>query len=58
MRRMGGVVVLLLFFQPRGPLEAAENLRAASGGFTSAIHAVLWAAYEDSFRKYGLDVSS
>ena len=32
-------------------------MRAASGGFTTAIHAVLWAAYEEKlFRKYGLDV--
>src|SRR5687768_3888012 len=57
MRRIGVAVVLLLFFQPSGPLEAAENLRAASGGFTTAIHAVLWAAYEEKlFKKYRLDV--
>jgi ABC-type nitrate/sulfonate/bicarbonate transport system substrate-binding protein len=32
-------------------------MRAASGGFTTAIHAVLWVAYEEKlFRKYGLDV--
>ena len=32
-------------------------MRAASGGFTTAIHAVLWAAYEEKlFKKYGLDV--
>lgn len=32
-------------------------MRAASGGFTTAIHGVLWAAYEQKiFRKYGLDV--
>jgi ABC-type nitrate/sulfonate/bicarbonate transport system substrate-binding protein len=36
---------------------AGETLRAASGGFTTAIHSVLWAAYEQNlFRKYGLDV--
>lgn len=45
------------FFQPIRPLEATENLRAASGGFTTAIHAVQWAAYEEKLlRKYGLDV--
>ena len=38
-------VVLLLYL--KAPLEAAENLRAASGGFTTAIHAVLWTAYEE-----------
>jgi ABC-type nitrate/sulfonate/bicarbonate transport system substrate-binding protein len=32
-------------------------MRAASGGFTTAIHAVLWCAYEQKlFRKYGLNV--
>ena len=32
-------------------------MRAPSGGFTTAIHAVLWAAYEEKlFKKYGLDV--
>ena len=40
-----------------GPVTAVESMRAASGGFTTAIHAVLWAAYEKKlFRKYGLDV--
>jgi ABC-type nitrate/sulfonate/bicarbonate transport system substrate-binding protein len=38
-------------------IHAADTLRAASGGFTTAIHAVLWGAYEQKlFRKYGLDV--
>jgi ABC-type nitrate/sulfonate/bicarbonate transport system substrate-binding protein len=47
---------LLLSWSP--PIvRAAETLRAASGGFTTAIHAVLWCAYEQKlFRKYGLDV--
>ena len=32
-------------------------MRAASGGFTTAIHAVMWAAYDETlFKKYGLDV--
>jgi ABC-type nitrate/sulfonate/bicarbonate transport system substrate-binding protein len=50
------VLLVLLLYHPR-PLEAAESLRAASGGFTTAIHAVLWSAYEEKlFRKYNLDV--
>jgi hypothetical protein len=33
------------------------KLRTASGGFTTAIHAVLWAAYEEKiFTNYNLDV--
>lgn len=51
------IVIILLFCHLKTPVDAAENLRAASGGFTTAIHAVLWAAYEEKlFRKYGLDV--
>jgi ABC-type nitrate/sulfonate/bicarbonate transport system substrate-binding protein len=58
MKRVGIVAALTLFlYCPKGRLEAAENLRAASGGFTTAIHAVLWAANEEKiFRKYGLNV--
>ena len=58
MRRIRIAVAVILFLcHPSGPLQAAENLRAASGGFTTAIHAVLWAAYEEKiFKKYGLDV--
>jgi ABC-type nitrate/sulfonate/bicarbonate transport system substrate-binding protein len=58
MRRMWIVVtVVLSVCYPTDRVRAAENLRAASGGFTTAIHAVLWAAYEEKlFRKYGLDV--
>jgi NitT/TauT family transport system substrate-binding protein len=40
------------------PLRAAaqEKFRAASGGFSTAIHALLWLAYEKKiFQKYGLD---
>ena len=52
-----GAALILFLHQPKDSLEAAENLRAASGGFTTAIHAVLWAAYEEKiFRKYNLDV--
>ncbi|HEY7316058.1 MAG TPA: ABC transporter substrate-binding protein [Candidatus Binatia bacterium] len=51
------IVIILLFCHLKTPVDAAENHRAASGGFTTAIHAVLWAAYEEKlFRKYGLDV--
>jgi ABC-type nitrate/sulfonate/bicarbonate transport system substrate-binding protein len=47
--------VLLLFFS--SITRAVDSLRAASGGFTTAIHAVLWAAHEQKlFLKYGLDV--
>jgi NitT/TauT family transport system substrate-binding protein len=35
---------------------AQEKFRVASGGFSTAIHAVTWAAYEKKiFQKYGLD---
>jgi len=55
MKRIWLAVALLFFSSQR--LEALNHLRAASGGFTTAIHAVLWAAYEEKiFRKYGLDV--
>ena len=54
-KNLSSVVALVLLLSH--PLPAAENLRAASGGFTTAIHAVLWAGYEQKiFRKYGLDV--
>lgn len=51
------ILWLVLLAQPNGSAGAADTLRAASGGFTTAIHAVLWASYEEKlFRKYGLDV--
>ena len=38
------------------PVAAQEKFRVASGGFSTAIHAVAWAAYEKRiFQKYGLD---
>ena len=47
----------LLVLAASPALHAAETPRAASGGFTTAIHGVLWAAYEQKiFRKYGLDI--
>jgi NitT/TauT family transport system substrate-binding protein len=37
-------------------VDAAEKFRVASGGFGTAIHAVLWAAYHKRiFQKYDLD---
>jgi hypothetical protein len=38
------------------PVAAQEKFRVASDGFSTAIHAVAWAAYEKKiFQKYGLD---
>ena len=58
MKRISTAILwFLLLAQPNGSAGAADTVRAASGGFTTAIHAVLWAAYEEKlFRKYGLDV--
>lgn len=39
-----------------GQTTAQEKFRVASGGFSTAIHAPLWVAYEKKiFQKYGLD---
>jgi len=55
MKKIWLVAALLLWSSQ--PVEALDPTRAASGGFTTAIHAVLWAAYEEKiFHKYGLDV--
>src|SRR5438046_4573313 len=52
-----GVLLFLFLHNSREAVIAAERLRVASGGFTTAIHAVLWGAYEEKiFKKYGLDV--
>lgn len=49
--------LLILTTGLQTPASAIDSMRAASGGFTTAIHAVLWAAYEEKlFKKYGLDV--
>ena len=54
MRRFGITVALLILFS--GSALAQEKFRVASGGFSTAIHAVVWAAYEKKlFQKYGLD---
>ena len=51
------LLLSLVIFTATPSVHAADTMRAASGGFTTAIHAVLWAAYEQKlFRKYGLDV--
>ena len=50
-------LLLILTTALQTPASAIDSMRAASGGFTTAIHAVLWAAYEEKlFKKYGLDV--
>lgn len=47
---------LLIQLLHAGTAVAAEKFRAASGGFGTAIHAVLWAAsYKNIFQKYDLD---
>jgi ABC-type nitrate/sulfonate/bicarbonate transport system substrate-binding protein len=52
-----GVLLFLFLHNSREAVIAAESVRVASGGFTTAIHAVLWGAYEEKiFKKYGLDV--
>ncbi len=58
MRKLAiGAFLCAVLLRPIGPVAALESMRAASGGFTTAIHSVLWAAYEEKlFKKYGLDV--
>jgi ABC-type nitrate/sulfonate/bicarbonate transport system substrate-binding protein len=52
-----GVLLFLFLHNSREAVIAAESLRVASGRFPTAIHAVLWGAYEEKiFKKYGLDV--
>lgn len=49
--------VFFFFLTTSGSSQAAERLRAVSGGFGSAIHAVLWVAdSRNLFQKYGLEV--
>jgi NitT/TauT family transport system substrate-binding protein len=51
--------LLVLFLCAAGFAEKAaaqEKFRAGSGGFSTAIHALLWVAYEKKlFQKYGLE---
>ena len=50
------IVTAFLFVAHFAPVAAQEKFRVASGGFSTAIHAVAWAAYEKRiFQKYGLD---
>jgi NitT/TauT family transport system substrate-binding protein len=52
------VVVLAVFLSGAGAGEnaAQDKFRVASGGFSTAVHAVVWAAYERKiFQKYGLE---
>src|SRR5258706_3036291 len=47
----------LFFLLAAGPLRAADKIRAASGGFGTAINALVPGAYHQKiFQKYGLDV--
>jgi ABC-type nitrate/sulfonate/bicarbonate transport system substrate-binding protein len=56
-RLLTWALVPLFLLGTNAAVRAADVLRAASGGFTTAIHAVMWAAYEEKlFKKYGLDV--
>jgi NitT/TauT family transport system substrate-binding protein len=56
MGRLSPPLVILFLLQLPAEVNAAEKFRVASGGFGTAIHAVLWAAYHQHiFQKYGLD---
>lgn len=57
MKRLSVLIIAACFvaLNARGGF-AQEKFRVASGGFSTAIHAVAWAAYEKKiFQKYGLD---
>ena len=50
------LIVLMCIIGFVANTAAQEKFRAASGGFSTAIHALLWLAYEKKlFQKYGLD---
>ena len=57
MKITGSLLILCLCsWAPAEKVAAQERFRAASGGFSTAIHAVLWVAYERKiFQKYGLE---
>jgi NitT/TauT family transport system substrate-binding protein len=57
MKVIGSLLILCLCSWVSAERPAAqEKFRAASGGFPTAIHALLWVAYEKQiFQKYGLD---
>ncbi|HXK28545.1 MAG TPA: hypothetical protein VJ646_09845 [Candidatus Binatia bacterium] len=55
MKRFIDLALSILVLYP-GRFVAREKFRAASGVFSTTIHAVLWATYEKKlFQKYGLD---
>lgn len=50
------ILSLVLAVAEVSGVSAQEKFRVASGGFSTAVHAVVWAAYEKKiFQKYGLD---
>jgi NitT/TauT family transport system substrate-binding protein len=57
MKVIGSLLILCLCsLFPAERAAAQEKFRVASGGFPTAIHALLWVAYEKQiFQKYGLD---
>jgi NitT/TauT family transport system substrate-binding protein len=57
MKAIGSLLILCLCSWVSADRAAAqEKFRVASGGFPTAIHALLWVAYEKQlFQKYGLD---
>jgi NitT/TauT family transport system substrate-binding protein len=57
MKVMGSLLILCVCFWVSAERAAAqEKFRTASVGFPTAIHALLWVAYERKiFQKYGLD---
>ena len=56
MKAIGKILMVLICVLGSGSQGLAqEKFRAASGGFSTAIHALLWLAYEKKlFQKYGL----
>lgn len=54
--RLSGLIIAYLVASNAPTALAQEIFRVASGGFSTAIHAVAWAAYERKiFHKYGLE---
>lgn len=57
MRKLSWVSILAMIVLTSGGISAAEKLRAASGGFGTAINAIVPATYHlGVFKKYGLDI--
>lgn len=57
MKVIGSLLILCVCSWASGEkIMAQEKFRVASGGFSTAIHALLWVAYEKKiFQKYGLE---